>query len=445
MGLARLLSNSGLRVAAFKKGPDFIDAAWLGAAVGGVGRNLDTFIMGEESVRRSFLSGSSGADLAVVEGNRGLYDGLDAQGTHSTARLARLLDAPVILVVKATKVTRTVAAMVLGCQTLDPDLRLAGVILNHVGTARQEAVIREAIRSATGLPVVGCIPRLGKQHLPSRHLGLVTAVEHGATGEILDALAGVVEAHVDRQAVLEIAESAPPWGLPFPERRATGPRGSDVVVGVLKDQAFSFYYPENLEALEAAGARLEFLSPLRDTRLPPIDALYAGGGFPEVHAKRLTANEGFRHALNERIGQGIPVWAECGGLMYLSRGVRQDGDLYPMVGALPFEVEQTRRPQGHGYVVARVTSANPFFPPGLELRGHEFHYSRISWPEPEPLLPTALTLSRGTGVGGARDGIVQGRILASYTHIHALGTPEWAPALVRAARAEPPADGPRLP
>ncbi len=435
MALARHYAARGLRVAPFKKGPDFIDAAWLGVAARAPGRNLDTYIMSERTVRAAFAFGCRGSDLAVVEGNRGLYDGLDAIGSHSTARLARILGAPVVLVVKVTKVTRTVAAMVLGCQALDPEVNLAGVILNQVGTARQEAVIREAVQGATGLPVLGAIPRLRHQHLPSRHLGLVTADEHGEREEVLDTLAEVVASHVDTGALMAIARRASPLayeGLPEAgEGRCDGPA---VTIGVLRDRAFSFYYPENLEALEAAGARIRLIAPLTDPVLPDIDALYAGGGFPEVHAAELAANRSFRQALAERISGGLPVWAECGGLMYLSRAIREGDVVHPMVGALPIEVEQGKRPQGHGYVCARVDGPNPYLPPGLELRGHEFHYSRVLQVGGGEPLPTVLALSRGTGVGGGRDGIAWGNVFAAYLHIHALGTPEWARAVVKVAR-----------
>jgi len=201
--------------------------------------------------------------------------------------------------------------------------------------------------------------------------------------------------------------------------------------GLLQDKAFSFYYPENLEALQEHGAQLVPISPLDDDQLPDIDALYAGGGFPEVYAERLSANATLREALRERIAQGLPVWAECGGLMYLSQSLTAKGSVYPMVGALPLTVEQTARPQGHGYVEAVVDATNPFLEPGAGIRGHEFHYSRIR--EAKGGLSTVLDLKRGTGVGGERDGIVAGNALATYTHVHSLGLPGWAPAIVRAA------------
>jgi len=430
LGLARAFRQRGLRVAPFKKGPDFIDAAWLGAAAGAPGRNLDTYLMSPPAIAGSLQKAARSADLALVEGNRGLFDGFDAKGSHSTAQLAKLIGAPIILVVSAAKVTRTVAAMVLGCRALDPELPLAGVILNRVATSRQEKVIRQAIADDVGVPVLGAIPRLEAEHLPSRHLGLVCAAEHPEREAALEGLACVIAKHVDVEAVRAIAASA--TSLPaavIPEQRR--PSGRPVRIGVLRDAAFSFYYPENLEALESAGAELVFISPLADADLPAIDGLYAGGGFPEEHAVRLAANASLNAALAGAIAAGLPVWAECGGLMYLSRGLVRDGVQHTMVGALPIVVEHTARPQGHGYVSARVDGENPFLPAGMRLTGHEFHYSRLSGP---PGVDTILAVERGVGVGQGRDGLKVGNVVATYTHLHALGVPEWASSLVQAAR-----------
>lgn len=445
MGIVSALRTRGLRVAPFKKGPDFIDAAWLGEAAGEAGRNLDTFMMPVEAILGSLHRAAAGADVAVVEANRGLFDGADAAGTHSSAQLAIVTGTPVVLVIDTTKATRTVAALVLGCRTMAPSLALAGVILNRVGTARQEAIIREAIEVETGIPVLGAIPRTSIERLPSRHLGLVTPAEHQDVSGTLEQLGDVVERHVDIEAVLNVARNA--QALPGgngADRSATVSRRGDcgipdaasggrhVRIGVLKHPAFTFYYPENLEALEEAGAELRFFSPSTDGQLPSIDALYIGGGFPEEHLLELSSNAALRHDLKKQIAHGLPVWAECGGLMYLSKGVRCRGETYPMVGALPIAVEQMQRPQGHGYVIAQVDRSNPFLAKGTSLVGHEFHYSRIE--DDCRGAKTVMALERGVGVGRGRDGICVGGLIASYTHLHALGTPGWAPGMVRAAR-----------
>jgi len=431
LGLVGAFRKAGLQVAAFKKGPDFIDAAWLARASGQVARNLDTFLMPREAVLDSVAGSAGKCDIAVVEGNRGLFDGFDSQGSHSTAELAKLISAPVVLVVDTTKVTRTVAALVKGCIALDPDVPLAGVVLNRVGTLRQENLIRRAIKEAVGLPVLGAVPRLRDQHLPSRHLGLVTSVEHPEADAVLEKVAEVVGSSVDVDALMGLARRAPE--LQASDKQKSAPKVKKRVrIGVLKDRAFSFYYPENLEALEAAGGEVVELSPMVDDHVPEIEALYAGGGFPEVYAKGLSANVGFREALARQIREGLPVWAECGGLMYLSEKLVMESGSYPMVGALPIVVEQTRKPQGHGYVEAQVDRMNPFLAMSTRVVGHEFHYSRLM--EGNQPLSTALKLNRGVGVGQGRDGIQKSRVLASYTHIHALGVPGWGEGVVQASR-----------
>jgi cobyrinic acid a,c-diamide synthase len=430
LGLARAFANRGRRIAPFKVGPDFIDAAWLGAAARAPGRNLDTWIMPPAAIAGSLQRAARGSDLALVEGKRGLFDGADAAGTHSTAQLAKLAGAPVVLVLNAAKVTRTLAALVLGCRLLDPEVPFAGVILNRVGTARQEQVIRRALADDAGTPVLGAIPRLAGQPLPSRHLGLVCAPEHPGAEAVLEALADSVARYVDLQAVWTSASRALPMpDALLPERPRDETR--KVRVGVLRDAAFSFYYPENLESLEAAGAELVTVSPLADRELPHLDALYAGGGFPEEHAAALAANEPLRAALAMAIADGLPAWAECGGLMYLARALVREGREYPMVGALPIVVEHTARPQGHGYAAATVDRANPFFPMGTRVQGHEFHHSRIVGPLGAE---TALAVERGAGLGEGREGLAAGNLLATYLHLHALGTPGWAPGVVQAAR-----------
>lgn len=428
LGLTWGFAQRGRKVAPFKKGPDFIDAAWLEAAAGLPGRNLDTFLMSEEAIRFSLARMAEQADLAVVEGNRGLFDGMDAEGSHSTAQLAKLTESPVVLVVDVSKATRTIAALVLGCRTLDPDLSIAGVILNRVGTARQEKVIRQALADSVDLPVLGAIPRLRDEQLPSRHLGLLTAAEHTSRDAAIERVGRWVADHLDWTALEAAADQA---GLLEWEPAIEHHHPAKVKIGVLRDRAFSFYYPENLEALEQAGAELVFISPLADETLPDIDSLYAGGGFPEEHAADLSANRGFREQLAARIDDGLPVWAECGGLMYLARELVQGDQNLPMVGALPIQVEQTARPQGHGYVRARVDGDNPFLDQGVEVCGHEFHYSRLL--NNGSLVNTVMELSRGVGVGHGRDGIHSGRVVATYTHLHALGEPNWAGSMVQAA------------
>jgi cobyrinic acid a,c-diamide synthase len=428
LGLGRALTDRGRTVQTFKKGPDYIDAAWLTAATGRPCRNLDPYLMEESAIGRAVAAGE-GADFFLVEGNRGLFDGVDASGSHSTATLAKLLGAPVILVVNVTKTTRTAAAAVLGCKHLDPELDLAGVILNRVGTSRQERVIREAIETATGVEVVGAIPRIrGEEPLPDRHLGLVTAAEHPRRDEAIARAAAAVAEYVDLDLVERIADRAQDVSIDVATIR---PGRTRVTVGYFSDRAFSFYYPENLETLEAAGARLVAVSPSTDPALPEVDALYIGGGFPEVHASSLVENRAFAESVRAQAGAGLPVYAECGGLMYLARELRVNDVVHPMAGVLDLVVEQTGRPRGHGYETLVIDRANAFFPVGVELKGHEFHYSMVV--SGSDVGRTVGSVTRGTGTGKRRDGIVAGNVWASYLHVHASATPDWAVGFLAAA------------
>ena len=438
IGLARALADEGLSVAPIKKGPDYIDAAWLGRAARRPGRNLDTYLMDsgalDEGLRRAMP-----ADIVVVEGNRGLFDGFDAAGTHSTAELAKRLRAPVLLVVDVTKMTRTSAAIVQGCTLFDPDLHVAGVVLNFVATKRQETVIRDAIESIAGPPVLGALPRQKDMLLPGRHLGLVTADEHADAERAIGRAAELVREHLDMSAVRERVDQ-----LSLPLELSPGraeKRGAPVTIGVFRDRAFSFYYPENLESLVAKGAALVEISPLEDIALPEVDGVYIGGGFPEEHAKLLSRNEDLRQALFDASRSGLPIYAECGGLMYLAREIVIGEARHPMTGVLDLVIEQTRRPQGHGYEALRIDRDNGFHPVGTELRGHEFHYSRVAGGN--DLQHAIGALERGTGFGKGRDAIVKGSVWASYLHVHALGQPSWADGFLRLARTyrERPADG----
>jgi cobyrinic acid a,c-diamide synthase len=430
----------GRDVRAFKKGPDYIDAAWLTWASGRPARNLDTFLMGVPAVRQAFLTHTAGADLAVIEGNRGLFDGADADGTHSTAELAKALDAPVVLVVSATKVTRTLAACVLGCQAFDPGVRIVGVVLNRVAGSRHERIIRDSVENRCGIPVVGVLPRLAEESLLlSRHLGLVPPPEFAGLEDLRRRLVEDVGDHLGLLKILDMAARAPspsswtaPGWSPTAARPATG--GAGLRIGYLQDSAFTFYYPENLEQLEAAGAALVPISSLTAPVLPPgLHALYIGGGFPETHAAAIAANRTFLDDLRRQADDGLPIYAECGGLMLLARAIRQGDRVSRMAGVLPCDVELCAAPQGHGYAELVVDAPNAFFPQGLALCGHEFHYSRlVSGPE---VLKTACAVRRGSGSAAGRDALVVSNVWASYTHLHAAATPEWTDAVLRAARA----------
>ncbi|MBL6974718.1 MAG: cobyrinate a,c-diamide synthase [Deltaproteobacteria bacterium] len=432
LAVARAARLSGLTTVAFKKGPDYIDAAWLQWAAASTTRNLDTWLMGDDAVRDSFARHAVGEGLNLVEGNRGLFDGMDAAGTHSTASLARLIDAPVVLVLPVTKVTASTAATVLGFTTMDPAVRLGGVVLNRVSGARHEAVIREAIENRTGVPVMGAVPRLkGGGQLPERHLGLVPLHERSNL-ERVEMVLEEVAGHLDMAAILDLARAVEPPVSPTVPDGPAPPKGPAVRIGIFRDPAFSFYYPENLEALEALGAELVFLSPLSDPGLPDLDALYLGGGFPETHARELAGNRSMMASLKSATDAGLPVYAECGGLMVLSRSITWRGETFPMSGVLPVDTEVFQRPRGHGYAVVATDGDNPFYTPGTRLRGHEFHYSSIKAADPD--LRLALRVERGHGCGDGRCGIVHNNVFATWVHVHALGENAWAEAVVGAAR-----------
>jgi cobyrinic acid a,c-diamide synthase len=435
VGLLAAWRRRGRAVAPFKKGPDYIDAAWLSRAAGVPCRNLDLFLMSTDAVARSFAAAASGSDLALIEGNRGLFDGVDARGSYSTAALAILLATPTVLVVDATKATRTVAALVLGCQRLEPLVPLRGVILNRTAGARHEALLREAVAAECGLPVLGAVPKIPSLLLAERHLGLVPPVEHDRWSEAVSQLVDVAERHLDLAMIEALAGQA--LGLALPPLDGAlpsgGPSREAARIGVFQDAAFQFYYPENLEALARHGARLVEISPLRDAALPPLDALYLGGGFPETLAARLADNAPFRASLRREAAAGLPIYAECGGAVFLGQTLLVDGHEYPMAGVLPVAFTFGTKPQGHGYTVLETVGENPFFAVGGELRGHEFHYTRLATPPPGALA-YAFRVKRGYGYDGEHDGLCHENVLACYSHLHALGAEGWATGVVGAAQ-----------
>lgn len=499
LGLARALTLRGLRVKPCKKGPDYIDAAWLSLASGRTPTNLDPYFLSDDRLRALFRASFDDADLAIIEGNRGLYDGRDLEGSCSTATLARALDAPVLLTLTVTKMTRTAAAVVAGLANFEP-VRLAGVILNRVGSSRHADLIRRSIETYTGIPVLGEIPRLAENPIPERHMGLVSIHDESpdAPGRAelltaLDGLAALVDSHLDIEAVLRIARSAPEltdadtfWEEPleqsskaarsprpllpetFPNRGATqgaqpvsAASGAEaerhavsveqpVTIGYVRDAALWFYYEENFEALRRAGARLVELSVLSPEPWPAIgelDGLYLGGGFPEMVPERLSGSPHLEE-IRDYSMRNMPIYAECGGFMILCETLRINGKDYPMAGLFPARAEFRPQPQGLGYVEATVEAENPFHPVGAVLRGHEFHYSRCV--ALGDLSPT-LRLSPGVGMSGpghrakglaaegsdnlrSRDGLLVRNTFAAYTHLFAPSVPHWARRFVAACR-----------
>jgi cobyrinic acid a,c-diamide synthase len=443
VGIIAALRNRGIKVAPFKKGPDYIDAGWLALAAGRPCYNLDTFLIEPDIILQSYQAHTYDAGLAVIEGNRGLYDCIDTQGQTSTAELAKLLDLPVILCLDVTKTTRTMAAVVAGCAQFDPKVKLKGVVLNHVAGARHENILRTSIEEHCGIPVLGAVPKLRQQNFPERHMGLVPTYEHQWAQDAKDTIADLAEKYLDLDAIFRVA-SANLYDADTPAL-TSGPaseRDASVLpqvknnpkprIGVIRDSAFQFYYPENLDALVQAGAEVVITSPLFEDNLPAVDGLYIGGGFPETHAQRLSKNVTYRGQIKTLAEQGLPIYAECGGLMFLGRELMLEEGTFPMAGVLPISFGFSKRPQGHGYTILKVARDNPFFEVGQVLKGHEFHYSKVN----DCTVTNngmAFDVTRGNGILNGQDGMCFHNVLATYTHIHALGTPQWAAALVAKA------------
>lgn len=431
LALCRALVDAGKKVRPFKKGPDYIDAAWLGLAAGVSATNLDPCFMSPGQIRSLFLERMDSFELGIVEGNRGLFDGRDVDGSCSTSELARQLSSPVVLALDCTKMTRTVAPIIQGCANFEPGLNLAGVILNQTATDRHRSILRKSIETHTDVPVLGVLPKLTVNPIPERHMGLMSDQEFEGH-ETLKELGRIGADCLDLQALRNVALSAPALEKemePLWAKRC-GSRG--VRIGYVHDQAFWFYYPENLEALERAGAELVRLSLLDDEPWPEIHGLYLGGGFPEIFAEKLSENRMARDRVRRLALESMPIYAECGGFMYLCRELEYEGRAYPMSKVFPVGTRLCPKPQGLGYTTAEVVSDNPFHAKGCILSGHEFHYS-LCLAEELADLNFALKMTRGKGMIKGRDGLLFKNTFAGYNHTHALAVPEWAPNFVKAA------------
>lgn len=424
-GLMRRLSRR-MNVQGFKVGPDFIDPMYHAAATGRASRNLDSFMMPPDVLRNLFGWSTTDADIAVVEGVRGLYDGLTATGdTGSTAEIAKMLGAPVVLVVNARSLAKSAAAVVLGFRMLDPEVRISGVILNQISGPKHRSKAIEAVESLSGVEVLGTVGR--GERVPERHLGLMTMDDPDTSR--LDLMEGMVD-DIDIDRIVEIASDADDIAFerasPFVRRPRTGVR-----IAVPRDHAYCFYYPENIEALTAAGADVVQFRPAEGDDLPDCDGIYLGGGYPEEHAAALAANRGFMEGLRTLSLDGGVVYGECGGLMTMCSSIRAHSEEHAMSGIFSPSSVLTNERHGPSYVRATGTADN-FLLPRQAVRGHEFHYSRL---EPSPAGRFGFTVERGAGIGGGFDGLTVRRSMGTYMHLHSLSCPGWAPALVQAAGA----------
>ncbi|HET6843734.1 MAG TPA: cobyrinate a,c-diamide synthase [Candidatus Angelobacter sp.] len=429
-GLCRALRARNLRVATFKVGPDYLDPTYHAVAAGNTSHTLDGWMMGKEAVLSTFRSACAGNDIALIEGVMGLFDGASVTSEEgSTAEVAKWLQAPVLAVADCSGMARTVAAIAHGLAAFDADLWLAGILCNHVGSKKHLDLLREA--SAT-IPVLGGLPKNTSIRFPERHLGLHSASYSELDGGVFEQLGGIVAEWFDLDRILAIARSAaelPQAQSPRQLVSGEAPKRSKCRIGVARDAAFHFYYEDNLRRLRELGAELFFFSPVADSKLPPVDGLYFGGGYPELHAQALSANTSLKTQIADFAAAGKPIYAECGGLMYLSSAIRTlDGNRHSMVGLVPAESVMRDRLQALGYVEVETTMPSILGPAGLKFRGHQFRYSELQG-LPESFDCVYELKRRRTG-DTLREGYRNKNVLASYVHVHWASNPSAAAGLI---------------
>ena len=438
IGLCAAFRAKGLVVQAFKKGPDYIDPMWLSLASGRACRNLDFYLMQRSEITELYQKFSADTGVSLIEGNKGLYDGLDLDGSNSNSALARLLNVPVVLVIDARGMTRGIAPLILGYQAFDKEINIAGVILNHLGGARHESKLRAVVEHYTDVPVLGAVPHDTALEIEERHLGLMPSNESKIAEQLVSNLADTIGAQIDLDRLLEIGSEIrlPKPILPATKKVSKATTPEAIRIGIARDEAFGFYYADDIEALQSAGAELVTIDTLRDEVLPKIDGLFIGGGFPELAMVALQANSKLRNHLRDEIEGGLPVYAECGGLMYLARTLSWKGKTCEMVGVIPGDVVMHDKPVGRGYARLEESGDSPWHQEDdakhIEIAAHEFHYSSLE------NLPAdtrfAYKVLRGYGVDGAHDGIIYKNLLASYTHLRSLKGYNWAARFVEWVR-----------
>jgi len=440
IGLSAALKQRGKIVQSFKKGPDYIDPYWLSQATGRDCYNLDFYTMEREEILSLMRNKSLDADITLIEGNKGLYDGLDLDGSNSNAALATLTETPVILVLNARGMTRGIAPLILGYQAFDKDVSIKGVILNRLGGSRHESKLRAVIEHYTDVKVLGAIHNDSRFDIEERHLGLVPGHEDPFCEQKINLLADAINEQVDLDAVLAVANSAATIKAIDESAGDTGAQirsadkndaAPDIRLGLIRCSAFGFYYPDDLQALRAAGAELIEIDPCKDSAFPDIDALFVGGGFPETHMQELEANTSIRTAIKTAIDNGLPTYAECGGLMYLARSIEwsQHGktEKCAMVGSIDTDIIMEKRPQGRGYVQLQETDDHPWI-----INAHEFHYSRFKSVAKD--VKFAFQVKRGTGIDGESDGYLYKNLLANYSHQRNTKNNPWAKRFIDFAR-----------
>jgi len=433
IGLCAALAETGLAVQPFKKGPDYIDPMWLTRASGRSCHNLDFYTMQQDEIIKTISHYSKTADITVIEGNKGLYDGLDLDGSNSNAALASLTNSPVVLVLDARGMTRGIAPLILGYQAFDPDINIAGVILNQLGGSRHEQKLHSVIEHYTDVKVIGSVYKNPELSIEERHLGLMPSNEDDSADKKIQQIRDIVKQQVDIHLLRDIADTAGELPASTNSIDEVIQINSPIKIGVVQNDAFGFYYPGDLEAIESTGAEIITVDTIRDEELPEIDALFIGGGFPETRINELEANQQLRREIKLALEQGLPCYAECGGLMYLSRTLNWEGHTGDMVGFIPADCVMHKKPQGRGYIKLEETANHPWatFPPIPEpvIAGHEFHYSALENLDSDLIF--AYRVKRGAGITGESDGIVINNTLACYAHLRDTASNHWAQRFVQ--------------
>ncbi|MDY9924116.1 Ni-sirohydrochlorin a,c-diamide synthase [Methanobacterium sp.] len=427
-GIMKALSHEQ-EVQPYKAGPDYIDTTYHTMATGNVSRNLDSFFMSDGQIREAFERGLkiSNSKIGVIEGVRGLYEGISPTGdVGNTASIAKALNAPVVLILNSRSLVKSAAAIVIGFKTLDPTIRIEGVILNLVKNRKHYLKTKEAVEKLADTPVIGGIPRDDAISVEQRHLGLVPAVERENIKRNIEDWGRVMEENIDLDALVNIMKGAgklPEGREPLFQQENT----RKVKIGIARDEVFTFYYQDNLEALESNNAKLVYFSPLHDAEVPDVDGIYIGGGYPEIFARELEANQSMRKSVEKFHQEGRPIYAECGGLMYLTRSINQ----HQMCDVFGYHSHMTKKPQALSYVIARAEHDNIIIPEGETFHGHEFHYSKLELEGQKPKF--AFNILRGRGVVDSMDGLMSKNTLASYVHTHVAACPTFASRLVKTA------------
>jgi len=429
LGLCAALSARGLTIAPYKKGPDYIDPMWLSRASDHDCHNLDFQTMSNDEILAIVEFYSKDADISLIEGNKGLFDGVALDGSNSNAAVAELTNSPVVLVIDTQGMTRGIAPLLLGYQAFNEKIRIAGVILNKVGGPRHEKKLRDVIKQYTNIPVVGAVPRLKELNITERHLGLIPSNEANDTSEVISTIATVIEKHVDLDLLLQIASTADV--LPKSTYQiASHEKPLTLKVGIARDVAFGFYYPGDLNAFRNEGVELVEFDTINDANLPEVDALFIGGGFPESWMQELEVNASLRKQIKDAIESGLPVYAECGGLMYLSKSIKWNNKKSQMVGAIPADIIMNERPQGRGYVSLQQTNDALWGKTNKQsdIFAHEFHYSgfaNLADLESHTDIKYAYEMKRGSGITGQHDGLIYKNLLANYAHLRDTSRYHW--------------------